>query len=302
MSLLSIEQIKLARDECDLCMQKTQLGWVVVGGFKSCNLIDLNKQLARFWEVEECVDRVPRSLEDSYCEAHYKEHTKRDSHGRYVVRLPVKAKDVDLGNSKQQALRRFNSLQRKLRYNLLLGEEYAKVFRDYVDKGYASRVDQEPAEGYFLPHHAVLKPTSTTTKVRIVFDASAKTDKGHSLNQMLFTGPSLQPKLFTHLLYIRTPRFVVMADIEQMYRQILIDPRDRRYQLVLWENHGETEIFELNTVTFGISAAPFLAIRALQQLAEDEKDLFPLASAAVTENFYVVDFFFFFTARTVWTK
>ena len=83
-----------------------------------------------------------------------------------------------------------------------------------------------------------------------------------------------------------------MADIEQMYRQVLIDPRDRRYQLVLWENHGETEIFELNTVTFGISAAPFLVIRTLQQLAEDEKDLFPLASAAVKENFYVDDFFY----------
>ena len=299
MTLFSIGQVNLSRDSCDLCVQKTQLGWVVVGGLTdaseepaSCNLLDLNNLLTKFWEVEECRGEVVRSREDVQCEEHYAEHTTRDPEGRYVVRLPFKTNNVDLGESKPQALRRFNSLQRRLRSNPQLQSEYAKVIQDYVEKGHATRVQGETSQGYFLPHHAVVKPTSTTTKVRVVFDASAKTDKGHSLNQLLLTGPSLQPKLVAHLLYIRTPRFIIMADIEQMYRQVLLDPRDRKYQRILWQGQDKIEILELNTVTFGISAAPYLAIRTLQQLADDERDRFPRASVAVKNNFYVDDFFY----------
>ena len=120
----------------------------------------------------------------------------------------------------------------------------------------------------------------------------AKTDKGYSLNQLMVTGPLLQPKLFMHLLSIRFSQVVIMADIEQMYRQILVDPHDRRYQQILWQRDNKLEVFELNTVTFGISAAPYLAIRTLQQLADDEKHSFPRASVASRKNFYVDDFFY----------
>ena len=256
MTLLSIGQIRLSRDNCDLCVQKTQLGWAVVGGISStpresvsCNLVDLNKQLTKFWEVEECSGETARSLEDILCEEHYKKHTSRDNDGRYVVRLPFKDNGIDLGNSKQQALRRFNSLQSKLNSNPQLQDEYAKVIQDYLDKGHMSRVEGEPSKGYFLPHHAVLKLSSTTTKVRVVFDASAKTDKGYSLNQTLFTGPLIQPKLFLHLLYIRIPRYIVMADIEQMYRQILLDPRDRQYQQIFWHPNDKPEVFSHSNLT-----------------------------------------------------
>ena len=296
MTLFSIGQIKLSRDNCDLCVQKTQLGWVVVGGVNdapvtqvSCNLLELNRILTKFWEVEECLGEIARSREDIRCEEHYAKHTTRNHEGRYVVRLPFKTEEVDLGDSKSQALRRFSSLQRRFRSHVQLQNEYTQVIQDYIDKGHATRIERENPQGYFLPHHAVLKPTSTTTKVRVVFDASAKTDKGHSLNQMLLTGPSIQPKLFAHLLYIRTPRFVVMADIEQMYRQVILDPRDRRYQQILWQFHDGVQVFELNTVT---SAAPYLAIRTLHRLADDEGDSFPRASIAVKENFYVDDFFY----------
>ena len=83
----------------------------------------------------------------------------------------------------------------------------------------------------------------------------------------------MQPKLLTHLIYIRTPRFVVIADIEQMYRQIILDSRDRRFQQSLWQLDDKVETYELNTVTFGVSAAPYLAIRMLKRLADDENTI-----------------------------
>jgi hypothetical protein len=48
---------------------------------------------------------------------------------------------------------------------------------------------------YYLPHHAVLKESSTSTKLRVVFDASEKTDTNISLNEVLLKGPCIQEEL-----------------------------------------------------------------------------------------------------------
>ena len=74
-----------------------------------------------------------------------------------------------------------------------------------------------------------------------------------------------------------------------MYRQIQIHPDDRKFQRVFWYHQGEIKPFELNTVTFGVSSAPFLAIRTLQQLADDESSDFPRASAFLKRDMYVDD-------------
>ena len=52
-------------------------------------------------------------------------------------------------------------------------------------------------QGYFLPHHAVVKESSLTTKTRVVFDGSAKTSTGISLNETLMVGPTIQEDLFS---------------------------------------------------------------------------------------------------------
>ncbi|GFX71743.1 uncharacterized protein TNCV_4131891 [Trichonephila clavipes] len=85
----------------------------------------------------------------------------------------------------------------------------------------------------FLPHHAVIKPSSPTTKLRVVFDASCKTTNGTSLNSLLGVGPKLQRDSFEILLNFRIPRIVFTADIEKMYRQILVADEDQKYQQIL---------------------------------------------------------------------
>lgn len=77
-------------------------------------------------------------------------------------------------------------------------------------------------DGYYMPHHAVIKDTSNTTKVRIVFDASAKTNNSTSLNDILMVGPTIQDKLVAYLIRFRTYKYVLTADIEKMYRQVLL--------------------------------------------------------------------------------
>ena len=295
-ALLSVGQIRLSHENYELRLQKTLLGWVITGGMDddteapiACHLSDLSKQITSFWEIEECTGGSTRSREDEQSEAHYVKTVRRDSSGRYTVRLPFKEDNVGFGNSRAQAVRRLYSLQRRLHAEVELQREYSAVIQDYLSQGHMSHLEEEPTGGYYMPHHAVLKPTSTTTKVRVVFDASAKSDTGHSLNRALRTGPTIQPKLFEHLLRFRAYKYVLTADIEQMYRQVSVDPRDRQFQRIVWQREGEIETFQLNTVTFGVSAAPYLAIRTLHQLATDERARFPRASDSLTREFYVDD-------------
>ncbi|XP_043604824.1 uncharacterized protein LOC122577568 [Bombus pyrosoma] len=155
-----------------------------------------------------------------------------------------------------------------------------------------TRINPDNADdsGYYLPHHGVIKASSETTKLRVVFDGSATTSTGVSLNDALYTGPKLQEELVDILLRFRLYQYVLTGDIEKMYRQFLVRPEDRRYQKIVWRNeNGEIEAYQLNTVTFGLSAAPYLALRCLKQLADDEGHRFPRASSALQRDFYVDD-------------
>ena len=81
---------------------------------------------------------------------------------------------------------------------------------------------EENNYGYYLPHHAVVKSTSKKTKVRAVFDASAKANDGKELNDVLMVGPTIQDKLFKHLLKFRSYKYIITADIKKMDRQIWV--------------------------------------------------------------------------------
>ncbi|XP_071580876.1 uncharacterized protein [Temnothorax nylanderi] len=150
-----------------------------------------------------------------------------------------------------------------------------------------SIVESPEEDGFYMPHHAVIKESSHTTKVRVVFDASAKTSNGVSLNDILMTGPTIQNKLFSHLIRFRVYVVVITADIEKMYRQVLVHKDDRRYQKILWRRDGEIKTLQSNTLTFGNTASPFLAIRAVVQLAEDEGQAYPRAAEVLKEHMYV---------------
>ncbi|XP_033229625.1 uncharacterized protein LOC117181167 [Belonocnema kinseyi] len=145
--------------------------------------------------------------------------------------------------------------------------------------------------GYYLPHHAVIKEESLTTKTRVLFDGSAKTSTGVSLNDTFMIGPTIQDDLFLIVTRFRPHPLVITADIRQMYRQIRVTDNDRFYQKVLWRKNQDEPIktYSLNTVTFGTACAPFLAIRTLHQLADDEKDAFPEAAKILKRDFYVDD-------------
>lgn len=146
---------------------------------------------------------------------------------------------------------------------------------------------------YFIPRHPVVKQDSTGLKIRVVFDASAPSSTGASLNDCLITGPKLQTEIGDVLLRNLMQKFVFTADITKMYRQIRIHEQDRAYQHILWRNSPSEEVreYELCTVTYGVSSAPFLAIRCLRQLDQEDGPDFPLAKNILVDDIYVDDIF-----------
>ena len=220
---------------------------------------------------------------------------KRDSDGKYIVRLPFNDKRHKLGSSYKIAEKRFIALERKFKSNDALRLEYVKFMREYEELGHMTKVpkDQVRDDGYFLPDHAVIKEGSDTTKIRVVYDGSAKSDSGISLNDTLMVGPSIQQSLFDIVLRSRTHQIILSADIEKMYRIIKVHKDDCKFQRIIWRENTsqELEVFELNTVTYGTASATYLATRVLHELAKNEWEGFPKAAQIVKRDFYVDDIF-----------
>ncbi|XP_076384517.1 uncharacterized protein LOC143263391 [Megalopta genalis] len=239
LSILSVGQINLSQpDDPDLYLQKTMLGWVIGGSaptFKpirsaSCHThTSLQFDLTRFWEIEDGPQIPHFSEAETACEEYFKNTITRNAEGRYVVSLPFNNDKPKLGESKSAAYKRFLSLERKLKRDPELNNQYEAIFKEYLDLGHMSEIP-DTNEGYYLAHHGVLKMSSQTTKLRIVFDGSAASSTGLSLNDVLHTGPKIQDDLLYILLRFRTHQYVVTGDIEKMYRQFLIRPEDRKFQ------------------------------------------------------------------------
>lgn len=307
--ILCIGQIKGNKGEPIL--QKTKLGWVVSGPVAleqqpSKILYNLNvttdealrEQIEAFWKVEHVTQNCDSrfSKEERECEEHFRKTLQRDpTTGRFQVSLPWRENVSSLGESKQNATKQFYNLEKRLSNNLDLKREYIEFMRTYEAMGHMTRIDlndhRSNGREYYLPHHGVLKESRTTTKLRVVFNASAGTTSGLSLNDVLKVGPILQNDLFAIVIKFRKHNVVMVADIQKMYRQVMVDPRDREYQKILWrENPSETlKCYRLNTVTYGTAPASFLAVRSLQQAASDYEGLYPQAADIIQNDFYMDD-------------
>lgn len=125
------------------------------------------------------------------------------------------------------------ALERRLIQTPKIRSQYISFMQEYEDLGHMSLVTtpklSEPH--YYIPHHCVHKPSSESTKLRVVFDASCRTSSQYSLNDLLLVWPPLQDDLYIILLRFRLFRYALTADVTKMYRQVLVNENDRKYQI-----------------------------------------------------------------------
>ena len=161
---------------------------------------------------------------------------------------------------------------------------------DHAEVVPQSDLKKLPSDAFYLPMHGVEKEASTTTKLRIVFDASAKTTSGYSLNDQLLTGPNLYPLLTNVLMKFRLHRIGMSADISKMFREVSLRQADRDWHCYLVrKKDGQIQDCRMKRVTFGVRSSPFLATQVLRQLAMDYRDEFSKAADIILNTFYVDD-------------
>ncbi|XP_035787831.1 uncharacterized protein LOC118468171 [Anopheles albimanus] len=255
---------------------------------------DLRKCIERFWEVEDA--SRPRDPGTSTATAPELEDFSRETtslapDGRYVVKIPLRGELSELGDSYQHGVRRLLALERKLASHSKTYDDYRAFMREYVELGHMVSVAPEDAKRvrYVIPHSCVVKPGSSTTKLRVVFDASAKSTTGVSLNDLQTIGPVLQPDLLRIWLDFRLHTVVATADIAKMYRQIWVSDEDTWMQCILWRDHRTQpmQTYRLRTVTYGEAASSYLACRALQEAGEEVRASSPAVADAIRHGFYV---------------
>jgi hypothetical protein len=133
-----------------------------------------------------------------------------------------------LGDSRGMALSRFFNLERKLQAEPELYAEYRRFMSEYQSLGHM-KVAATPGK-YVIPHHAVVKYSKDKLKLRVVFDASARTSLGVSLNDTLLVGPKLQCDISNILLRCRLNKYMFTTDICKMFCQINIHQSHYDYQ------------------------------------------------------------------------
>ncbi|XP_053687088.1 uncharacterized protein LOC128736626 [Sabethes cyaneus] len=186
--------------------------------------VDIDRTLRQFWEIEEILKPKPLTVDEEKAIESFRATHKRDTDGRFTVSLPFDQSKPPLGESLTAATQRLKAMERKFKADSTFKVQYFEFLAEYLNLGHMELIPAEEVsiaqeKRFYLPHHAVLKASSTTTKLRVVFDGSCKTSTGISLNDRLLVGPNLNEDLFTVLTRFRTYAVAFTADAEKMYRQ-----------------------------------------------------------------------------------
>ena len=205
------------------------------------------------------------SKENRQCMEHYDTTTYVADDGRITVRLPFKS-EARPSNNFQTAKQRLFASERKLKDHDGVKQQYRDFIKEFVDMGHLEQAPQTYGLCYYLLHLCVFKDI-TTTKLRVVFDASSKSPIVNSLNDCLLLGPRLQDDVFDILIRFRLHQFALSADVAKMYPQVALDKSDRSCHRILWRDYVTDEIRKLRMtrVRYGVASSPYHSTRALQE-------------------------------------
>ena len=189
------------------------------------------------------------------------------------------------------------SLSRRFQADKMLLQQYCDIIQSQVRAGVIELVDKHETKSvnrkHYLPHHPVVNPLKTSTKIRIVYDASVKARKGiKSLNECLHRGPINLPNMCGVLLRLRMYFIAILADIEKAFLQIGVQEYERNVTRFLWftdptkpeKVEGNLSIYRFCRVPFGIICSPFLLEGTLRFHLKKEGSH---VARVISDNIYV---------------
>ena len=280
----------------------TRFGWTIISPGTELDLSNL--YLTR--STDEDYDRLcsldvlgiqdsPSNNTNSVYED-FKQQLVRSDEGWYETGLLWKTGHPPLPTNEKGSLARLSSLLRKLRRNPDLYQDYDAVIKEYLDQGIVERVSDnvQPTEKiFYIPHKAVVRDQAESTKLRVVFDASAKQDDSSpSLNDCLETGPPLQNLLLSIIVRNRMKPIALAGDIKKAFLQVRIRPEDRnalRFHWVKDIHTEEREVFRFSRALFGLTQSPFLLGGTIEQHLSGYGDNYHRWIEEIRRSLYVDD-------------
>ena len=193
-----------------------------------CSTVDVSllarPNLDQFWNLESMgIIESPSSSDDDKALESFNQ-TVKFTGGRYMVTWPWKEKPPDLPQNYQLALARCRSTLQKLKKSATLFKQYNEILLEQLHRGIIEKVTNNSDVGqikHYIPHHPVITPTKSTTKMRIVYDASARARKGDkSLNECLLRGPVILPSLYGLLIMFRIMPIGIVGDLEKAFLNV----------------------------------------------------------------------------------
>ena len=257
---------------------------------------DTDELVNQFWHIEanEVHLEHPVVSKDDRRAMEVFQSTVRNIGNRYEVGLPWTAENPQLPDNRKIALQRLFSLERRFAKDPEYARQYNDVVNEYIRLDHARLLTDQEAKvrtgkTWYLPHHGVVSKSSTSTKVRVVFDGAAECE-GTSLNKHLHRGPNYLVSLSGVMLRYREHPVAIGADIEKMYHQVRVRKEDQAAYRFVYRPPGSREAprtYQMQVHVFGSKPSPAICMYVLNKTAEDNASEFPEAAAKVKECFYV---------------
>lgn len=141
--------------------------------------------------------------------------------------------------------------------------------------------------GYYIPWRTVYKEASLSTPCRMVFDASARTPGGTSLNDILCKGENRLANIHNILLKFRSKPAAFTCDIRMAYNMVSLDPAYLRYHRFLWkeglEENSPVVDYVVTTLIYGVRPVGNCLIAGFKKLADYVLEHYPDQAAAGVE-------------------
>ena len=246
-------------------IEGTTFGYIIHGGDKvsnSCMYVkETEKDFERLYSLDilGIEDRGENDASDIHYE--FNENITQDINGRYEVKIPwIPGQEIKESNE-AQSRSRLRNVERKLSRNPELREAYQNIIKEQIKEGVVEKIPdiQTGERKFYLPHKPVVREEASTTKVRMVFDASARPSPlSNSLNECMYTGPALQPNLWDILVRARMGANLLIGDLKKAFLQVGITQEDKDAFRFLFNINGKEEHLRFVRVPFGAEASPFI--------------------------------------------
>lgn len=266
---------------------------VMEEGAEDC-LRDLHDQVQRSFSLESMgISGKPReNINDDRARSKLEQSAELID-GRWYVGLPWKDENCVMLDSRQNAMRRLKSLEKKIGSNEGFAQRYTDrvnhlLLNDFAEEVETSDLGPTPRTWY-LPHFGVDNPNKK--KLRLVFDAASKSN-GLCLNDYLLQGPDLLASLLGIMMRFRENKFAVTGDIKDMFLRVKIKKEDQDAFRFLWRKNPNDPVktYKMTSLIFGANCSPFVAQFVKNKNAQRFESSKPDAVTAIHKQHYMDDY------------